>query len=161
MPGIRTKPRPADAGFGPGRVSLAGVWGPGRHGQWRRGRAILSAMQPLGIHHASINVDDSEAGIAFYTEILGGTVRDDRPDFGIGGAWIDLGVSQVHLIELEVPPDRGQHFAIQVADLDATVAELRVKGVDVNDPSAAGSGRQTFVTDPAGNTVELHEVAAG
>ena len=118
-------------------------------------------MQPLGVHHVSINVTDAEEGIAFYTQVLGGTVRTDRPDFGFGGAWIDLGSSQVHLIEAEVPPDRGQHFAVLVEDLDGVVAELRRAGLEVGDPRVVGPDRQTFVTDPSGNTVELHALGTG
>ena len=57
-----------------------------------------------------------------------------------------------------VPANQGQHFAIQVADLDATVAELRERGIDVPDPKPVAANRQTFVTDPAGNLVELHQV---
>jgi predicted enzyme related to lactoylglutathione lyase len=30
----------------------------------------------------------------------------------------------------------------------------------VDDPSPVGTGRQAFLTDPAGNTIELHEAAA-
>ena len=118
-------------------------------------------MEPLTVHHVSINVSDPRASIAFSTEVLGGTVRDDRPDFGIGGAWIDLGGAQVHLIEAAVPPNLGQHFAVLVADLDATVAELRGKGIDVGDPVTVGPDRQTFVEDPDGNAVELHQVGTG
>ena len=61
-------------------------------------------MEPLAIHHVSINVPDVESGIAFYTDVLGGTLRPDRPDLGVAGAWIDLGTQQVHLIEAPVPP---------------------------------------------------------
>ncbi|CAN5519984.1 N/A [soil metagenome] len=116
-------------------------------------------MQPMSIHHASINVSDVSACVAFYTEVLGGTVRSDRPDFGFGGAWIDLGDSQVHLIDAPLPPNLGQHFAVRVGDIDAAVSELRSKGGDVGDPVGVGSDRQTFVGDPSGNAVELHEVA--
>lgn len=107
----------------------------------------------------SINVSDVAAGIAFYTDVLGGAVRVDRPDFGFGGAWIDLGDSQVHLIEAAVPPNLGQHFAVRVDDIDAAVAEVRAKGIEVSDPTVVGTGRQAFLADPSGNTVELHEVA--
>ena len=115
-------------------------------------------MKPLAVHHVSVNVADADESLAFYTEVLGGTVREDRPDFGFGGAWIDLGSNQVHLIEAAVPPNLGQHFAILVADLDDAVEELRARGVDVADPAPVGPGRQTFVTDPSGNTIELHQV---
>jgi glyoxylase I family protein len=115
-------------------------------------------MQPLAVHHVSINVPHVGAAVSFYTEVLGGTVRHDRPDFGFGGAWIDLGTSQLHLLEAATPPVLGQHFAIRVGDLEAAVAELRERGIKVNDPSPVGPGLQTFVADPAGNTVELYEL---
>jgi glyoxylase I family protein len=117
-------------------------------------------MDPLALHHVSVNVDDVDAAVAFYVGALGGTVRDDRPQFGFGGAWINLGSGQVHLIEAPVPPNMGQHFAVRVGDLDAVVRELRSKGLRVSDPSDVGPNRQTFVNDPAGNTVELHEVGS-
>ena len=117
-------------------------------------------MEPLAVHHVSINVTDTARSLAFYTEVLGGTQRTDRPrEFGFGGAWIDLGAQQVHLIEAPVPPNQGQHFAIQVADLDAAVAELRELGISVGDPSPVGTGRQAFLDDPDGNAIELHQVA--
>ena len=64
----------------------------------------------------------------------------------------------MHLLEAPVPRNLGQHFAIRVGDLDAAVAELRAKGVDIADPVDSGTNRQTFVNDPSGNAVELHEV---
>jgi glyoxylase I family protein len=115
-------------------------------------------MQPLAVHHVSINVPDVGVALSFYTEVLGGTTRNDRPDFGFGGAWIDFGASQLHLLEAAAPAVLGQHFAIQVGDLVAAVAELRDRGIEVNDPSPVGPGLQTFVADPAGNTVELYEL---
>jgi len=115
-------------------------------------------MKPLAVHHVAINVADAEESIAFYTDVLGGTVRGDRPDFGIGGAWIDMGATQVHLIELPAPPAIGQHFALLVEDIDDAVAELRAKGLILDDPREVGPSRQSFVTDPSGNQVEIHQV---
>ena len=31
----------------------------------------------------------------------------DRPAFGFGGAWLDVGAQQIHLIEAQVPPELG------------------------------------------------------
>ncbi len=115
-------------------------------------------MKPLAVHHVSVNVPDVDAGVAFYTGVLGGTLRNDRPDLGIAGAWIDLGTQQVHLVEAPVPRNLGQHFAVRVGDLDAVVVELRSKGLEIGDPVSVGPNRQTFIDDPAGNAVELHEV---
>lgn len=66
----------------------------------------------------------------------------------------------MHLIEAAPPASLGQHFAILVDDLDNAIAELRGRGVDVSDASPVGTGRQAFLNDPSGNTVELHQPAA-
>jgi len=114
-------------------------------------------MKPLGVHHVSIMTPDVDAALAFYTEVLGLTVRSDRPDFGIGGAWLDAGDQQVHLVEGATPTEAGQHFALRVGDIISVVAELREKGLEVADPFVTGVGRQTTVRDPAGDVVELNQ----
>jgi len=103
-------------------------------------------MRPAGLHHVSINVSDVPAARDFYVDVL-----------GFGGAWLDAGSQQVHLIEADVPPSMGQHFALAVTDLDAAVAELRGRGVPVTDPVPVGTGRQAFLDDPAGNRIELQQ----
>ncbi len=114
-------------------------------------------MRPDGLHHVSLNVRDVPAALDFYTRVLGLTERTDRPDFSFGGAWLDAGGQQIHLIEADAPPRLGQHFALAVTDLDGAVAELRSLGVPVTDPVKVGTGRQSFLDDPAGNRVELQE----
>ena len=116
-------------------------------------------MRPAGVHHVSINVSDVDSAVAFYVETLGLQVRPDRPDFGVGGAWLDAGAQQVHLIQADPPPNRGQHFALAFDDLDAVISELRGRGVEVSDAMPVGKSRQAFTTDPSGNTVELHQPA--
>jgi catechol 2,3-dioxygenase-like lactoylglutathione lyase family enzyme len=117
-------------------------------------------MQPLGVHHVSINVSDVDEAVSFYTGALGLTQRDDRPDdLGVAGVWLDAAGQQLHLLEGAAPAGVGQHFALRVADLDAAVAELRARGVSVSDPSPVGTGRQSFLSDPSGNLVELHQTA--
>lgn len=116
-------------------------------------------MQVLGVHHVSLNVADVDVAMAFYTERLGLGVRSDRPDFEFGGAWLDAGSQQIHLIEAPAPQNLGQHVAFVVGDLDATIAELRAAGIDVTDPSPVGPGRQAFLLDPSANAVELYEGA--
>ncbi|HET6833676.1 MAG TPA: VOC family protein [Acidimicrobiales bacterium] len=117
-------------------------------------------MRPLAVHHVSINVDDVDAAVAFYVGVLGLARRDDRPaDLGVGGVWLDAGAEQVHLIQAPPPTARGQHFALLVDDLDAAVDELRGQSVDVSDPVPVGRNRQSFLEDPAGNLIELHEAA--
>lgn len=114
-------------------------------------------MRPAGIHHVSVNVTDARAAVAFYTDVLGGVVRTDRPDLGVAGAWIDLGGQQVHLIEGAVPSSLGQHFAVLVDDMASSIEDLRAKGVAVGDAFQIGTSLQTFVSDPDGNVIELHQ----
>jgi glyoxylase I family protein len=114
-------------------------------------------LTPTGVDHVAINVTDVPAAVTFYTEVLGLTQNHERPDFGFAGAWLDAGGQQVHLIELPAPPNMGQHFALLYDDLEAVVAELREKGLEVTDPKPSGPGRtQAFVSDPWGNGIELH-----
>lgn len=117
-------------------------------------------MKPSGLHHVSVNVDDVAAALEFYVGALGLTVRGDRPDLSFDGAWLDAGGQQVHLIEASPPPDAGQHFALAVDDLAAAVAELRSRGLEVSEPRVVGRGLQSFLSDPAGNRVELQQLDA-
>jgi catechol 2,3-dioxygenase-like lactoylglutathione lyase family enzyme len=114
-------------------------------------------VKPLAVHHVSINVSDVDQATRFYVDVLGLSARTDRPGFGFGGAWLDAGGEQVHLIEGETPRSLGQHFALLVDDLEATIAELRAKGIKISDASSVGANWQAFLTDPAGNMVELHQ----
>ncbi|HLN17842.1 MAG TPA: VOC family protein [Acidimicrobiales bacterium] len=114
-------------------------------------------MELLGVDHVSVNVKDVPAAMEFYTDVMGMTMRSDRPDFGFGGAWLNAGSQQVHLVEGEPPPALGQHFSVLVADIEATIEELRGRGVQVTDAIAVGSDRQAFLNDPEGNTIELHD----
>ena len=117
-------------------------------------------VTPAGVDHVAINVPDVPGAIAFYTEKLGLTQNFTRPDFGFAGAWLDTtSGQQVHLIELDPPPNVGQHFALVFEDLPAVVAELRSRGLEVTDPVPVGdTGRhQAFLSDPWGNGIELHQ----
>jgi glyoxylase I family protein len=114
-------------------------------------------VKPLGIHHVSLNVEDVDAAVRFYVGVLGFSVRDDRPNFGFAGAWLDVGAQQVHLIEASAPEDRGQHVALHVDDLEAAITDLRAMGVEVSDAFPVGNGQQAFLHDPAGNLVELQQ----
>jgi catechol 2,3-dioxygenase-like lactoylglutathione lyase family enzyme len=135
-------------------VGRRGVVSAPRRPSWQ-----TALVRAAGVHHVAINVADVGESVAFYTEVLGLTLRTDRPDLGIGGAWLDAGGQQVHFVEAPVPRNLGQHFALLVDDLDQAVAELRGLGVEVSDPGPVGTGRQAFLLDPSGNPVELHQRA--
>jgi glyoxylase I family protein len=122
------------------------------------GGAKLGTVRALAVHHVSINVDDVDAAVDFYVDVLGLVMRQDRPaDLGVDGVWLDAGGQQVHLIHASPPTARGQHFALLVEDLDIAVSELRARDVNVSDPAPVGRSRQSFLNDPAGNLIELHQ----
>jgi len=111
-----------------------------------------------GVHHVSLNVDDLDACLAFYVDVLGLKVLP-RPDFGFPGAWLAAGPQQIHLMQMpEHEAPQGQHFAFRVDDIDQASAELREAGVEVSKATEIpGVGRQAFLRDPAGNMIELNE----
>jgi len=115
-------------------------------------------VETAGLHHVALNVRDLDVALGFYVGALG--LRPlPRPELAVPGAWLQAGPSQVHLVVVTEPrPDRGQHFALAVADLEAVIADLEARGVAVTrlDP-VAGAGRQAFVRDPFGNLIELNE----
>jgi catechol 2,3-dioxygenase-like lactoylglutathione lyase family enzyme len=115
-------------------------------------------MELRGIHHVNIAVADIEAARTFYCDVMGCT-EVPRPDFGFPGLWLDAGGEQIHFMQSNDAPRNGDHFAFEVADLDAAVADLESKGVKVNklEPAVPGAGKQAFLNDPWGNLLELNQ----
>ena len=112
-----------------------------------------------GLNHVNVCTTDLAATRAFYVDLLGLT-EGPRPNFGIDGLWLYAGGAPiVHIVlEGEGRPARGaiDHFSFTVGDFDAALARMTAAGVryaamDIPD----GFGRQAFVTDPNGVTVEL------
>jgi catechol 2,3-dioxygenase-like lactoylglutathione lyase family enzyme len=110
-------------------------------------------------------VDDVEAAIRFYTELLGFEV-DIHPAPGFAA----LSGNGLHLL-LNAPgaggagtaggsPEPGgwNRFQLTVDDLDKTLAELRESGARFRGDLVVGNGgRQVLLEDPSGNLIELFE----
>jgi catechol 2,3-dioxygenase-like lactoylglutathione lyase family enzyme len=111
------------------------------------------------LQHVAIDVDDLPAAIAFYRDILGLTVAPRPVSLGDNGIWFELGNAQLHLVEVGdfSSPRTAQHFAMQVADTNVVVEQLRALGVEVTEPFDIGAGVQAFFRDPAGNLLELNQ----
>lgn len=115
-------------------------------------------MVVSGIHHVSINVSDLAAARRFYVDALG-LEPLPRPELGVPGAWLSAGGGlEVHLIVAEPPPDRGQHFAFLVEDVDVVRDALVAAGHQPTDVGGIdGVCRQVFCHDPDGNRVEFNQ----
>lgn len=120
-----------------------------------------------GYSHVAVDVTDLRAARRFYCDVLGFTELP-RPDFGFPGMWLAVGSLQLHFSEVAaMPPKTGfPHFALHVptASFTATMEALRRAGVPfLGEPSRRVDFDtvevwQAFVTDPAGNVVELTDV---
>ena len=66
--------------------------------------------------------------------------------------------------EHEVPSFERQimkHFCLEVEDIDAVIARLRARGVDVSDKKMGGDNNwQAWLTDPSGVRIELMQYSA-
>lgn len=119
-------------------------------------------MIAKSVHHVSFAVRDLSRSLAFYQDLLG-LEPIERPDFGIPGAWLSAGNSQVHLIQtpegapVGSPPPAisplANHDAFAVEDYAATLARLQAAGVEVLETSAEQG--QLWIRDPDGNVIEL------
>ena len=115
-------------------------------------------MRIAGIHHVALCVHDLDASLRFFVDGLGCSVLP-RPDFGFDGAWLAAGTQQIHLMVMaDATPDRRQHLALEVDDLDAWTTHLEARGIAVRRPPVTdGAGRQGFVVAPTGNRIELNQ----
>jgi catechol 2,3-dioxygenase-like lactoylglutathione lyase family enzyme len=114
-------------------------------------------------------VDDVDAAIDFYTRSLGFTLEmHPAPTFAMlshGDLRLNLsapggpGGGGQAMPDGRVPEPGGwNRFALEVADLEAQVDELRTQGVRFRGDLVVGvGGKQIIVEDPAGNPVELFE----
>jgi catechol 2,3-dioxygenase-like lactoylglutathione lyase family enzyme len=121
-----------------------------------------------GYSHVAIAVDDLAAAKDFYCGIFG-FKELPRPDFGFPGMWLGVGDLQLHFIETDELPTPGKgfpHYALYVPTerFDDTMEALRAAGVTfLGEPTSrvdfgTTTVRAAFVTDPAGNVIELTDV---
>ena len=117
-------------------------------------------MRVTRILHHSVNVEGRLDECAdFYRRLeLPGLTRPDIP--GVAGRWFGAGPAQVHLVDApagdQVIRPTGPHVCFGVEDLDGAIAELERDGTPYL-RGAQGEVVQIWVTDPAGNTIELQQ----
>ena len=114
-----------------------------------------------GLNHANISTAKLQDTIDFFVRVLGLHVGP-RPNFSVGGAWLYAGDQPIiHLVERSQPRDPDgaiDHVSLEVADFAAALSRLDSLGVPYRwSEIPDGFGRQAFVKDPNGVTIELTE----
>lgn len=118
------------------------------------------------VEHIALAVADLEAAIAHYRDVWGIEIehRERVEDQGVEEAMLPVGDTYLQLLGPTGPDTtvgrfvekRGEglhHIAYEVDDLEATLAELKVKGVPLIDeaPRVGGRGHMVAFVHPKGN----------
>jgi catechol 2,3-dioxygenase-like lactoylglutathione lyase family enzyme len=135
---------------------------------------FMHSRHPINIRvidHVVIRVDDLEAMIGFYCDVLGCRLEKGPGEMRL--AQLRAGNSLIDLVEVAGPlggegnrsPDHDahnmDHFCLQVEpwDVDAIRAHLKRHGIEAGEVAerygALGTGPSLYLRDPEGNTVEL------
>jgi catechol 2,3-dioxygenase-like lactoylglutathione lyase family enzyme len=117
-----------------------------------------------------IPVSDQDRAISFYVDTLGLEKRVDVP-FGEGYRWVEVAPEGAETTIAIAPPPPGQPsggmqtgITLQTHDIDAVHADLKAKGVDVDDEvSRMGDPVPPLLwfRDPEENVLMIVEVPAG
>ena len=113
-----------------------------------------------------VPVSDQERAIEFYVDTLGFEKRADVP-FGNGYRWVEVAPPDAVTTIAIVPPpegkpagDRETGIGLHTQDIDAVHADLKARGVDVDDEvSAMGDPvpPMFWLRDQDGNTLMVAE----
>ena len=132
-------------------------------------------MKPIKINHVAIAVQDIDAALNFWEQTFGLKLDhvEDVPSQKSKVAFLPLGESEIELVQpttsdsglanfLEKRGEGMHHICIEVEDIDATLAELKSKGVRlINDvPEELPGRKMAFVHPKAANgvLVELYQL---
>jgi len=130
-------------------------------GRMAQNGSVTGKMPDIGqLDHVALHVTDVTSSTAFYTSVLG-LEEIPRPAFSFPGAWFRLGSAQeLHLIAGREHPasddSRGNHFALQVFDIEAWAERLRSLDLSFKGPGQRPDGYyQIYLDDPDGHVIEL------
>jgi lactoylglutathione lyase len=122
--------------------------------------------------HVGLRVADPERAVAFYTAV-GYEVVGRVPETPAGQLTM-LKLPGDDVVSVELVFDRRQtdrewgtglsHLVVSVESMDATVADLRTKGIEIAEPESPDGSADfmtAWITDPDGNRIELVQWPAG
>ena len=132
-------------------------------------------MKPIKINHVAIVVQNIDAALNFWEQTFGLELDhvEEVPSQKSKVAFLPLGESEIELVQpttsdsglanfLEKRGEGMHHICIEVSDIDATLAELKSKGVRlINEvPEELPGRKMAFIHPKAANgvLVELYQL---
>jgi len=137
-------------------------------------------IKARGVNHIALRISDVARSSEFYGKLLGlevvpfpsmdraqvekfreSVVASKGGPTPTGGIWFAAGHTQIHLIASAGHTEHtgspfGPHLALEVEDFDETKRTLKEAAIEfLEAPPQRGRGRQMWILDPNGNTVEL------
>jgi catechol 2,3-dioxygenase-like lactoylglutathione lyase family enzyme len=114
----------------------------------------MAGIQRIG--NVFYRVDDMDAAVRFYTEVLGFKLKlrdgDHWAAFDVGGATL--------AVEGGAPGGPGgATVSLRVEAIESVVDDLRARGATVSDVETGPHERRAKLTDLAGNQLVLYEPA--
>lgn len=123
---------------------------------------MMRHMQPTGLVMVTVQVRDFDAAVAWYRDVLGLSVVVQQPgEFCMlappGTEEPALALATDHPDRISSRPGSGWAPTLAVDDFDATVGELRRRGVtfDAEEEGADEGYRLVRVLDPEGNPIGI------
>ncbi len=98
----------------------------------------------MGIHHIGVAVNDVEKAAGLFRDLFGGRVEEIKEAGGMKVAFVFFGDMEIEFLEDRRPDtpigrflkNRGEgihHFSLEVDDIEATLQELKARGVELVD----------------------------
>lgn len=138
----------------------------------------MTSGQFRSIHHVGVVVQDLAASVDWYVAMLGFRRLHSFRFPGASVAFVGLETLRLELLQVDgatpMAAERRDrmanlrlgginHLALDIVDLDATIADLQTRGVDIAAPpmDVPGSGgeRFAFIRDGEGMLIELYQQA--
>ncbi len=112
------------------------------------------SIQVSMIQHTNVETSDVPRSQEWYGKVFGAEWTEEGPRY------LKLGNTELHLhVEVNPQPHPTNHFAVEVEDWDAWLANLGEVGVDFEpgrEPKLNDSGKLAgFLRDPDGNLIEV------
>src|SRR5437763_6471023 len=109
----------------------------------------MSGLVITQIDHVSVVITDVPRSRRFYRDLLGLQEIAKPRTFDFVVLWFDLGNQQLHLLLKDRPDTLSpRHFALRVADAQATRGYFQEHGVPVQETTPIPGADRFFVADP-------------